>query len=121
MTYFGGEKIVAGYNLMGICKAALEATTRYLAYDLGPSGVRVNALSAGPLKTLASTAVGAGDMLKMYEHVAPLGRNIEHHEVGNTGAFLLSDLSQGITGEILHVDAGYNAMGSPGRMIDLLK
>jgi enoyl-[acyl-carrier protein] reductase I len=107
-------------NMMGICKAALEATTRYLAYDLGESGVRVNALSAGPLKTLASTAVGAGDMLKMYEHVAPLGRNIEHHEVGNTGAFLLSDLSDGITGEVLHVDAGYNAMGSPGRMINLL-
>jgi enoyl-[acyl-carrier protein] reductase I len=120
MSYFGGEKIVAGYNLMGICKAALEATTRYLAYDLGPSGVRVNAVSAGPLKTLASTAVGAGDMLKMYEYVAPLGRNIEHHEVGNTGAFLLSDMSDGITGEVLHVDAGYNAMGSPGRMIDLL-
>ena len=120
MSYFGGEKIVAGYNMMGICKAALEATTRYLAYDLGESGVRVNALSAGPLKTLASTAVGAGDMLKMYEHVAPLGRNIEHHEVGNTGAFLLSDLSDGITGEVLHVDAGYNAMGSPGRMINLL-
>ena len=121
MTYFGGEKIVAGYNLMGICKAALEATTRYLAYDLGESGVRVNAVSAGPLKPLASTAVGAGDMLKMYEHVAPLGRNIEHHEVGNTGAFLLSEMSDGITGEILHVDAGYNAMGSPGRMINLLK
>jgi enoyl-[acyl-carrier protein] reductase I len=120
MTYFGGEKIVAGYNLMGICKAALEATTRYLAYDLGVSGVRVNALSAGPLKTLASTAVGAGDMLTMYEHVAPLGRNIEHHEVGNTGAFLLSEMSDGITGEVLHVDAGYNAMGSPGRMINLL-
>ncbi|MDG1875274.1 MAG: enoyl-ACP reductase [Mariniblastus sp.] len=120
MTYFGGEKIVAGYNMMGICKAALEATTRYLAYDLGPSGIRVNALSAGPLKTLASTAVGAGDMLTMYAHVAPLGRNIDHHEVANSGAFLLSDLSNGITGEILHVDGGYNAMGSPGRMIDLL-
>jgi enoyl-[acyl-carrier protein] reductase I len=120
MTYFGGEKIVAGYNMMGVCKAALDATTRYLAYDLGKEGIRVNALSAGPLKTLASSAVGAGDMLKMYEHVAPLGRNVEHHEVGNAGAFLLSDLSDGMTGEILHLDAGYNAMGSPGRMIDLL-
>lgn len=120
MTYFGGEKIVPGYNVMGICKAALEAATRYLAYDLGPSGIRVNALSAGPLKTLAGSAAGVGEMLKMYEHVAPLGRNIEHHEVGNTGAFLLSDMSDGITGEILHVDGGYNAMGSPGRMVDLL-
>ena len=120
MTYFGGEKIVAGYNLMGICKAALEATTRYLAYDLGPSGVRVNALSAGPLKTLASSAVGAGKMLDMYEHVSPLGRNITHGEVGKTGAFLLSDSSNGITGEVLHVDSGYNAMGSPGRMVDLI-
>ena len=73
MTYFGGEKCVPGYNVMGICKAALEATVRYLAYDLGPNGVRVNAISAGPLKTLAGTAAGVGDMLKMYEHVAPLG------------------------------------------------
>ncbi|MFT7634100.1 MAG: enoyl-[acyl-carrier protein] reductase I [Mariniblastus sp.] len=121
MTYFGGEKIVAGYNMMGICKAALEATTRYLAYDLGPSGVRVNALSAGPLKTLASSAVGAGDaMSKMYELVAPLGRNIVHEEVGNTGAFLLSDLSGGMTGEVLHIDGGYNAMGSPGRLLNEL-
>ncbi|MCL4126372.1 UNVERIFIED_CONTAM: hypothetical protein GTU68_025634 [Idotea baltica] len=120
MTYFGGEKIVAGYNMMGICKAALEATTRYLAYELGPSGTRVNALSAGPLKTLASQAVGAHGMLKMYEHVSPMGRNITHEEVGRTGAFLLSDMSDGITGEILHVDGGYNAMGSPGRMVDLL-
>lgn len=120
MTYFGGEKIVAGYNMMGICKAALEAATRYLAYDLGPSGVRVNALSAGPLKTLASSAVGAKEMLKMYEHVAPLARNITHEEVGNAGAYLLSDMSNGITGEILHIDAGYNAMGSPGRMVEHL-
>ncbi len=120
MTYFGGEKIVAGYNMMGICKAALETATRYLAYELGPSGVRVNALSAGPLKTLASQAVGAHGMLKMYEHVSPLARNITHQEVGRTGAFLLSDMSNGITGEVLHVDGGYNAMGSPGRMVDLI-
>lgn len=120
MTYFGGEKCVPGYNVMGICKAALEATTRYLAYDLGPSGVRVNALSAGPLKTLAGSAAGVGEMLKMYEHIAPLARNITHEEVGNTGAFLLSDLSDGITGEVLHIDGGYNAMGSPGRMVEIL-
>jgi enoyl-[acyl-carrier protein] reductase I len=121
MTYFGGEKIVPGYNVMGICKAALEATTRYLAYDLGPNGVRVNALSAGPMKTLAGSAAGVGEMLKMYEHIAPLGRNVTHEEVGNTGAFLLSGMSDGITGEVLHIDAGYNAMGSPGRMVELLK
>jgi enoyl-[acyl-carrier protein] reductase I len=121
MTYFGGEKIVPGYNVMGICKAALEATTRYLAYDLGPAGVRVNALSAGPMKTLAGSAAGVGEMLKMYEYIAPLSRNVTHEEVGNTGAFLLSDMSDGITGEILHIDAGYNAMGSPGRMVELLK
>ncbi len=120
MTYFGGEKIVAGYNLMGICKAALEASTRYLAYDLGPSGTRVNAVSAGPLKTLASSAVGANEMLKMNEYVSPLARNVTHEEVGKTGAFLLSDMSNGITGEVLHVDGGYNAMGSPGRLVDLI-
>ncbi|MEM9941298.1 MAG: enoyl-ACP reductase [Planctomycetota bacterium] len=121
MTYFGGEKIVPGYNVMGICKAALEATTRYLAYDLGPGGTRVNALSAGPIKTLAGSAAGVGEMLQMYSMVAPMGRNVSVGEVGNAGAFLLSDMSDGITGEVMHIDAGYNAMGSPGRMVDHLK
>lgn len=121
MTYFGGEKCVPGYNVMGICKAALDAATRYLAYDLGPAGVRVNALSAGPLKTLAGSAAGVGEMMQMYQHMAPLGRNVTLEEVGNTGAFLLSDMSDGITGEILHIDAGYNIMGSPGRLVDALK
>ncbi len=121
MTYFGGERCVPGYNVMGICKAALDASMRYLAYDLGPQGMRVNALSAGPLKTLASSAVGAGEMLTLYENIAPLGRNVTHDEVGNAGAFLLSDLSDGITGEIMHVDGGYNMMGSPGRMLDKIK
>ncbi len=121
MTYFGGEKCVPGYNVMGICKAALDAIIRYLAYDLGPQGTRVNALSAGPLKTLAGTAAGVGSMLGLYAHMAPLGRNISHQEVGRTGAFLLSDDSDGITGEILHVDGGYNAMGSPGRLLDLIR
>ena len=120
MSYYGGEKCVPGYNVMGICKAALEATTRYLAYDLGPRGIRVNAISAGPLKTLAGSAAGVGDMLKMYEHMAPLSRNITHSEVGKTGLFMLSDLSSGITGEILHIDGGYNIMGSPGRLIEAL-
>jgi enoyl-[acyl-carrier protein] reductase I len=121
MTYFGGEKIVPGYNVMGICKAALEATVRYLAYDLGPSGIRVNAVSAGPLRTLAGSAAGVDEMLKLYEYMAPLARNVTHQEVGRSGAFLLSPLSDGITGEILHVDGGYNAMGSPGRLLDRLK
>jgi enoyl-[acyl-carrier protein] reductase I len=121
MTYYGGEKCVPGYNVMGVCKAALDAIVRYLAYDLGPRGIRVNALSAGPLKTLAGSAAGVGDMLHLYQHMAPLGRNITHEEVGKTGAFLLSDMSDGITGEILHIDGGYNAMGSPGRLLDLIR
>ena len=121
MTYYGGEKCVPGYNVMGVCKAALDAIVRYLAFDLGPRGIRVNALSAGPLKTLAGSAAGVGDMLGLYAHMAPLGRNITHEEVGNTGAFLLSDRSNGITGEILHLDGGYNAMGSPGRLLDLIR
>jgi len=118
MTYFGGEKCVPGYNVMGICKAALEATVRYLAFDMGPQDVRVNALSAGPVRTLAGRAAGVEEMLTMYEHMAPLGRNVKHEEVGRTGAFLLSSASNGITGEILHVDCGYNIMGSPGRLLD---
>lgn len=121
LTYFGGERIVPGYNVMGICKAALDSCMKYAAFDLGPRGVRVNALSAGPLKTLASSAVGAKGMEKLYEEMAPLGRNVTHEEVGRVGAFLLSDMSDGITAEIMHVDGGYNAMGSPGRMLDKIK
>ncbi|HEX5105198.1 MAG TPA: enoyl-ACP reductase [Pirellulaceae bacterium] len=121
LTYFGGEKIVSGYNVMGICKAALDACMRYAAFDLGPRGIRVNALSAGPLKTLAGSAAGVGPMQELYEKMAPLGRNITHEEVGKIGAFLLSDMSDGITAEIMHVDGGYNAMGSPGRLLDAYK
>lgn len=121
MTYFGGEKCVPGYNVMGICKAALDATIKYLAFDMGPVDVRVNAVSAGPLKTLAGYAAGVGEMQEYYGHVAPLGRNVTHEEVGRSGAYLLSPYSNGITGEILHVDAGYNIMGSPGRLLDQLK
>ena len=121
MTYFGGEKCVPGYNVMGICKAALEAAVRYLAYDFGPRGIRVNALSSGPLKTLAGSAAGVGEMLTMYQDIAPLCRNITHDEVGRSGAFLLSDFSDGITGEVLHIDGGYNAMGSPGRLLDKVR
>jgi enoyl-[acyl-carrier protein] reductase I len=121
LTYFGGERIVPGYNVMGICKAALDACMKYAAFDLGPRGVRVNALSAGPLKTLASSAVGAKGMEELYERMSPLARNVTHDEVGRVGAFLLSPMSNGITAEIVHVDAGYNAMGSPGRLLDQFK
>lgn len=121
MTYLGGERCVPGYNVMGICKAALDATTRYLAYDLGPRNVRVNAVSAGPLKTLAGSAAGVGDMLKLYQEMAPMQRNVTLEEVGQVGAFLLSDRAGAITGDIVHVDAGYHIMGSPGRLLDRLK
>lgn len=120
MTYYGGERPVPGYNVMGICKAALDSAMKYMAFDLGAKGVRVNALSAGPLKTLAGTAAGVNEMLYLYEAMAPIQRNISHIEVGKTGAFLLSEYSDGITGEIMHVDGGYNMMGSPGRMLDSL-
>lgn len=118
MSYYGGEKIVPRYNVMGICKAALEATMRYMAFELGPRGIRVNALSAGPLKTLAGSAAGVNDMMELYQHMSPLGRNVSHDEVGRAGAFLLSDLSNGITAEVLHIDGGYNAMGAPGRLME---
>jgi enoyl-[acyl-carrier protein] reductase I len=121
LTYFGGERIVPGYNIMGVCKAALDACMKYAAFDLGTKGVRVNALSAGPLKTLASSAVGAKGMEELYAGMAPLARNVTHDEVGRIGAFLLSDMSDGITAEIVHVDGGYNAMGSPGRLLDQFK
>jgi enoyl-[acyl-carrier protein] reductase I len=119
LTYFGGERVVSGYNMMGVCKAALDAAVRYLAYDLGPRKIRVNAVSAGPVKTLAASAVGDSDKLAgLYEAVSPLGRNIVREEVGAAGMFLLSDLASGITGEVMHVDCGYNIMGSPGRAIE---
>src|ERR1700742_3874419 len=112
LTYFGGERVVPGYNMMGVCKAALDAAVKYLAYDLGPMKIRVNGLSAGPVKTLAASAVGDSDKLAgLYEAVSPLGRNITREEVGAAGMFLLSDLASGITGEIMHVDSGYNVMG----------
>jgi len=121
LTYFGGEKAVPGYNVMGICKSALDCTVKYLAYDLGPRDIRVNALSAGPLQTISGRGAGVDEMLGLYEGMAPLGRNITHEEAGNSGSFLLSPMSSGITGEILHLDGGYNAMGSPGRLLDKFK
>lgn len=121
LTYFGGERPVPGYNVMGICKAALDSIVKYLAYDLGPRGIRVNALSPGPLQTVSGRGAGVDEMLGLYEAMAPLGRNVTHDEAGQCGLFLLSDLSSGVTGEILHLDGGYNVMGSPGRMLDRIK
>lgn len=121
LTYYGGERPVPGYNVMGICKAALDSVVKYLAYDLGPSGVRINALSPGPLQTVSGRGAGVDEMLGLYEAMAPLGRNVTHEEAGKCGAFLLSEMSSGITGELLHLDGGYNIMGSPGRMLDRMK
>lgn len=121
LTYYGGERPVPGYNVMGICKAALDSIVKYLAYDLGPRGIRVNALSPGPLQTVSGRGAGVDEMLGLYEAMAPLGRNVTHEEAGQCGAFLLSDMSSGITGEILHLDGGYNIMGSPGRLLDRIK
>jgi enoyl-[acyl-carrier protein] reductase I len=112
MTYFGAEKVVPHYNVMGVAKAALECTVRYLAQDLGRKKIRVNAISAGPIKTLAARGIsGLSDMLKSHAERAPLQRNVDVSEVGATGVFLASDASSGITGEVIHVDCGYNIMG----------
>ncbi|MGE5082554.1 MAG: enoyl-ACP reductase [Acidobacteriota bacterium] len=112
MTYYGAEKVVPHYNVMAVAKAALECTVRYLSYDLGKKKIRVNAISAGPIKTLAARGIsGLGDMLRSHAERAPLGRNVEVAEVGSTGVFLASDASSGITGEVIYVDCGYNIMG----------
>jgi enoyl-[acyl-carrier protein] reductase I len=112
MTYFGAEKVVPHYNVMGVAKAALEASTRYLASDLGKHGIRVNTISAGPINTLAARGVGnLNTMLRHHAEMAPLKRNVEAREVGNAALFLCSDLSSAVTGEVLHVDCGYNIMG----------
>ncbi len=112
MTYYGSEKVVPGYNVMGVAKAALEANARYLAFELGEKGIRVNTISAGPVKTLSAMAVGGIE--EMFDHVerkAPLHRNIDGADVGKTAVYLLSDLSSGVTGENIFVDAGYNVVG----------
>lgn len=112
LTYYGAEKVVPHYNVMGVAKAALEATVRYLAADLGKQNIRVNAISAGPIKTLAARGIGGlGDMLKAHADRAPLHRNTEQSEVGGAAAYLASDLASGVTGETLYVDSGYNIMG----------
>ena len=112
LTYYGAEKVVPRYNVMGVAKAALEATVRYLANDVGPKRIRVNAISAGPIKTLAARGISHfSDMLKSQAERSPLKRNVEVEEVGSAALFLASDLSTGITGEVLYVDCGYNIMG----------
>jgi enoyl-[acyl-carrier protein] reductase I len=112
LTYYGAEKVVPKYNVMGVAKAALEASVRYLANDLGGKNIRVNAISAGPIKTLAARGIsGLGDMLKSHAERSPLKRNVDPAEVGGTAAFLLSPAASGITGETLYVDCGYNIMG----------
>ncbi|MEH2402694.1 enoyl-ACP reductase FabI [Nostoc sp.] len=112
LTYLGGVRAIPNYNVMGVAKAGLEISVRYLAAELGPQNIRVNAISAGPIRTLASSAVGGIlDMIHHVEEVAPLRRTVTQLEVGNAAAFLCSDLSSGITGQVLYVDAGYEIMG----------
>ncbi|HTE36219.1 MAG TPA: enoyl-ACP reductase FabI [Reyranella sp.] len=112
LTYYGAERVMPHYNVMGVAKAALEASVRYLAADLGDLGIRVNAISAGPIKTLAASGIGDFNyILKWNELNAPLKRNVSTEEVGNAGLYLLSDLGSGVTGEVMHVDAGYHVVG----------
>ena len=112
MTYYGAERVMPHYNVMGVAKAALECSVRYLASDVGPKGIRVNAISAGPIKTLAASGIGDFRyILRWNELNAPLRRNVTTQDVGGAGLFLLSDLGAGVTGEIMYVDSGYNTIG----------
>jgi enoyl-[acyl-carrier protein] reductase I len=112
LTYYGAEKWMPHYNVMGVAKAGLEASVRYLAADLGPKAIRVNAISAGPIKTLAASGIGDFRyILRWNEYNSPLRRTVTTDEVGDSGLYLLSDLGRGVTGEILHVDAGYHIVG----------
>jgi enoyl-[acyl-carrier protein] reductase I len=112
LSYLGGERVVPHYNVMGVAKAALEMSVRYLAADLGPKGIRVNAISAGPIKTIASSGVhGISKMLEYHREHAPLRKNTEQAEVGDVALFLVSPLSRGVTGEVIHVDGGFHVMG----------
>jgi len=114
LTYYGSEKAMPHYNVMGVAKAALEASVRYLAADLGPQNIRVNAISAGPIKTLSASGIaGFRKMLHYVEERAPLRRNVDQDEVGNAALWLCSDLASGVTGEVVYVDAGYNILGMP--------
>jgi enoyl-[acyl-carrier protein] reductase I len=119
LTYYGSEKVSPNYNVMGVAKAALEATTRYLAADLGPKGIRVNAISAGPVRTLSAAGVsGFKAMYRRFADMAPLRRNIGIEDVGGAAVWLASDLSSAVTGEVIFVDAGYNIMGVPNLEAD---
>jgi enoyl-[acyl-carrier protein] reductase I len=112
LTYYGAEKVIPHYNVMGLAKAALETSVKYLAMDLGPEGIRVNAISAGPIKTLAASGIGDFRyIMKWNEYNSPLRRNVTIEDVGGAGLYLLSDLASGVTGEVHHVDAGYNVIG----------
>ena len=112
LSYYGAEKVVSNYNVMGVAKAALEASVRYLAADLGPANIRVNAVSAGPIKTLAASGIrGFKGILHVVEERAPLRRNVTQGDVGNAALFLCSELGAGVTGEVVHVDSGYNILG----------
>ena len=112
LTYLGGERVVPNYNVMGVAKAALDMSVRYLAADLGPKGIRVNALSAGPIKTIAASGVhGISKMLEYHRNHAPLRKNTEQEEVGDAALFLVSPLGRGVTGEVIHVDGGFHVMG----------
>jgi enoyl-[acyl-carrier protein] reductase I len=114
LSYYGAEKVMPNYNVMGVAKAALEASTRYLAADLGPDGIRVNALSAGPMRTLAGAVIGGARRTFKYNVLtSPLRRSVELEEVGNAGLYLLSDMSGAVTGEVHYVDCGFNAVGMP--------
>jgi len=114
LTYLGGEKVIPGYNLMGLCKAALENAVGYLAAELGNDDIRVNCISAGPIRTLSIKGVAGSDkMFSLYDMAAPLKRNVTAEEVGKASLFMLSDLGSGVTAETLHVDAGYHIMGAP--------
>jgi enoyl-[acyl-carrier protein] reductase I len=114
LSFAGSRRVIPSYNVMGVAKAALEASVRYLAVDLGPRGVRVNAIAAGPMRTLAGAAIGdARRILNMHRRQSALGRDLQLDEVGAAGLYLISDLSQGVTGEILHVDCGHHAVGMP--------
>lgn len=118
LTYYGAVKVVPSYNVMGVAKAALEASTRYLARDFGPQGIRVNAISAGPIRTLAAAGVsGMRAMLKQFADWAPLRQNIDTADVGNSAVYLASDLSSKVTGEVHYVDSGYNIVGIPDKLM----
>ena len=112
LSYYGAQKVIPFYNVMGLAKSALETSVKYLAHDMGPGNIRVNAISAGPIKTLAASGIGDfKSMLRMHENTAPLKRNTTQQDVAGSAVYLLSDLASGVTGEIHYVDSGYNIMG----------